>query len=54
MTYDHDLLVMILVFHYRRDISGCGCGWSELGASWPEHVADVYEEELRKLENNEP
>jgi hypothetical protein len=43
LTYNRDTLVRVLIYHYRRDASSCGCGWSRLGASHPEHVADVYE-----------
>lgn len=46
VTYDRAVLVDVLVYHYRDDIKGCGCGWSQLGASWPEHVADVYEQSV--------
>lgn len=28
---------MVLVTHQRRDISGCLCGWSELGKSHARH-----------------
>lgn len=42
-AYDRDLLVAVLVYHQRKDIKGCGCGWSVLGASYAEHVATVYE-----------
>jgi hypothetical protein len=41
--YDRDVLVSVLVYHYRRNDSSCGCGWAELGRSHPEHVANVYE-----------
>lgn len=44
--YDREVLVTVLIYHYRKNISECGCGWSELGASHPEHVADVYEESV--------
>lgn len=37
-------LVEVLVYHWRDEIRGCGCGWAVLGASWPEHVVDVFEE----------
>lgn len=47
LTHDRKVLVEVLVYHYRADIKGCGCGWAELGRSWPEHVATVYEESLR-------
>lgn len=46
-AYDRQILVEVLVYHYRRGIEGCGCGWAELGRSWPEHVATVYEESVR-------
>lgn len=41
--YDRAALVEVLVYHQRRDIGSCGCGWAELGHSHAEHVADVYE-----------
>jgi len=41
--YDRSVMVETLVYHQRRDIEGCACGWSVLGASHAEHVADVYE-----------
>lgn len=45
--YDHAVLVEILIYHYRvAPGKGCGCGWDELGRSWPEHVATVYEESI--------
>lgn len=47
VPYDRAMLVHILVYHYRDSIKGCGCGWSELGRSWPEHVATVYEESVK-------
>jgi hypothetical protein len=37
-----DVLVEVLIYHYRTKSSGCGCGWAVLGHSHPEHVADVY------------
>ena len=38
------VLVNVLVYHSRISMTkGCGCGWNVLGASWPEHIADVYE-----------
>lgn len=51
MPYNRKVLVEILVYHYRTNSSGCGCGWGELGKSHPEHVADVYEESILALEN---
>jgi hypothetical protein len=41
--YRRPLLIEVLVHHQRADVSGCICGWAVLGASHPEHVADVYE-----------
>lgn len=41
--YDRTRLVDVLVYHWRTNTAGCGCGWGELGQSHPEHVADVYE-----------
>lgn len=29
----------VLVYHQRRDIKGCTCGWSAPGRSYPEHQA---------------
>lgn len=45
--YDRELLVEILVYHFRKDIQRCGCGWQELGKSHPEHVMAVYEACIR-------
>lgn len=52
MIYDRDLLVEVLIYHQRTDVSGCHCGWAELGASYPEHVADVYERVVQMLRPN--
>lgn len=43
MKYDREVLVQVLIYHWATSTSGCGCGWAVLGASHPEHVADVYE-----------
>lgn len=48
--YDRQVMVDVLVYHYRRDGASCGCGWSELGRSHPEHVADVYEQSMAARE----
>lgn len=45
-VYDRDVLVDVLIYHTRNGIRGCRCGWAELGRSWPEHVATVYEESV--------
>jgi hypothetical protein len=42
--FNRAVLVSVLVYHQRRDIRSCACGWSLLAASHAEHVADVYEE----------
>lgn len=42
-TYDRKVLVDVLVHHWPTNSSGCFCGAVVLGASFPEHVADVYE-----------
>lgn len=46
-AYDRASLETILTYHQRTDTSGCICGWSVLGASHSEHVADAYEEFMR-------
>jgi hypothetical protein len=48
-AYDREVLVNVFVYHWPTNTSGCWCGWSVLGASFPEHVADVYEESVRAL-----
>lgn len=50
----HKALVEVLIYHYRvAPGKGCGCGWGDLpqdlGGSWPEHVAKVYEQALEGL-----
>jgi len=47
--YHRDVLVLVLVYHQRSDISGCVCGWALLGHSHAEHVADVYEATVREI-----
>lgn len=42
-NYSRLLLIEILIYHQRTEVSGCHCGWSVLGASHAEHIADVYE-----------
>jgi hypothetical protein len=51
LIYAREALVQVLIYHYRKDISSCGCGWAELGRSWPEHVATIYEESVAAREN---
>lgn len=31
VTYDRRVLVDVLVYHWRTQTSGCGCGWAVLG-----------------------
>jgi len=41
----------VLIAHQRKDISGCICGWSELGRSHPRHQVEMIKEagiELRE------
>lgn len=42
-SYDRETLVSVLVYHQATATSGCHCGWAVLGASFAEHVADMYE-----------
>jgi hypothetical protein len=37
-------LVEVIIYHWHTNTSGCGCGWAVLGASYAEHVADVFAE----------
>lgn len=54
MSYDREVLVEVLVYHWRRDMASCGCGWSELGRSHAGHVADCYEFEMSHRESSAP
>lgn len=51
--YSRSLLVDVLVYHYRKDSAGCGCGWAELGLSHAEHVVDMYEWRIKRIEAND-
>lgn len=51
MEYDREILIAILIYHQRKDIGHCACGWSILGASHAEHVANVYEIEMELVEH---
>jgi len=44
--YQRGLLVTVLAYHQRVDGKGCMCGWNPLGASYAEHVANIYEAAL--------
>lgn len=37
------LAAAVLVAHQRDGAGGCLCGWSVLGASWADHVAQVLD-----------
>lgn len=52
MLYDRELFVRVLVYHQPTNTSGCICGWAKLGASHPEHVADVYEMSYLEVNND--
>lgn len=41
-----DEAVMVLVNHQRKDITGCICGWAELGEMYPRHVLEKLVELL--------
>lgn len=43
LRYDRDMLVQVLVYHWPVRPGTCNCGWNVSGASYPEHIADVYE-----------
>jgi len=43
MIYDRAVLVEVLIYHQRMENTGCACGWLVYGASWAEHIAEVYE-----------
>jgi len=51
LIHDRKVLVEVLIYHTRANAHSCSCGWgadySQLGKSFPEHVATVYEESLR-------
>lgn len=32
LLHDREVLTHVLVYHWRRGDSGCGCGW---GRTWP-------------------
>lgn len=54
VSYDREVLVEVLVYHWRRDAASCGCGWSELGRSHAAHVADVFELAMAYRETSAP
>ena len=47
VIYNRKVLVTVLVYHHwTTNTKPCSCGWRELGRSYPEHIADVYEESI--------
>lgn len=46
IRYDREALVDVMIYHWPTLTSGCTCGWGVLGASFPEHVADIYEQKM--------
>lgn len=51
ITYDRLLLEEVLIGHQRLDSSrgdGCSCGEATWGASFAEHITDVYEVQWRR------
>jgi hypothetical protein len=42
MTDNRSVLVWVVEHHWPTSTSGCSCGWSVLGHSFPEHLADTY------------
>jgi hypothetical protein len=43
IPFNRDVMMTVLIYHQRKDISVCGCGWSKLGHSHAKHVVEVYE-----------
>lgn len=50
VPYDREVLTTVLIYHAPTATSGCHCGWAVLGASYPDHVADVYEQSVTARE----
>jgi hypothetical protein len=48
VPYDRDVLVSVLVHHRSREDYSCLCGWSSQRRVWPNHIADVYEQAVRR------
>jgi hypothetical protein len=47
---EREVLITVITYHYRDNIERCGCGWSDLGRSHPEHVVQVFEESIEALQ----
>lgn len=48
VPYDREALVLVITYHRKVDIKGCMCGWAELGKDHSKHVANVYEQTVRR------
>jgi hypothetical protein len=48
IPYDRKVLVEVLIYHQRKNVRYCECGWGELGKSHAEHVADIYEMSIKE------
>lgn len=53
LAYRRDALVEVLLHHRPTQSSACRCGGVRLGQSWPDHLADVYQEMLVNAELDE-
>lgn len=47
-----DALVDVLIHHQRHNAASCLCGWSILGLSHADHVADIALAALADTERN--
>lgn len=47
VPYSREVLIEVLVYHWPTNTAGCWCGWGDLGKSFPEHVADIYEASIK-------
>lgn len=48
--YKRNLLVAVIINHNRINIGNCLCGWNIYDGSHAEHIADVYEEAVKILD----
>lgn len=47
VAYNRAVLVDVVIHHHKTNITGCACGWSEVGRDHGQHVADEYEKAAR-------
>jgi len=47
ISYDREVLVEVLIYHQRKNLQYCQCGWGDLGRSHSDHVADIYEQSIK-------